>query len=92
MRLALAMGKSFAEVKALDGDELTDWLGFEEVEGLDRPWLRSGILAAVCANPHRKEGARPFSPSDFIPVAKPPKRQKTAEEIRAAFAAMRAQG
>jgi len=53
--------------------------------------LRTGIIASTLVNlsPHRRPGAKPSSPLDFMPSQKPadldPKRIRA--ELKAAFAA-----
>jgi hypothetical protein len=59
--------------------ELTEWLAFAQIEpfGEWRDDFRTGLLAAVIANPHRKKGAPGFKPSDFMPL----QRQAGADRV-----------
>jgi hypothetical protein len=73
-RLALALGRTVAEIGAMPAAEFADWQAFDAVEPIgDRrlDWV-GGILASVLANAHFKRG-KPFAPHEFMPfVPRPP--------------------
>jgi hypothetical protein len=53
---------------SIDGEELTDWLAYYQVEPWDetRADLRNALLMALVANINRRKGARAFSPTEFM--------------------------
>jgi len=53
----------------ISGNEFAWWLAYMELEpfGEERGDLRSAIIASTIANAHRKKGARPFKPEEFMP-------------------------
>lgn len=53
-----------------------------EPRGESRADLRSGIVAAACANPWRGKDRQPFKPVDFMPQFGKPKRQKSAATLK----------
>jgi len=85
MRLALAMGRTLAELGAtMSSQELTEWSAFEAVDGpigSQRDDLRSGIVAATLANCHSTR--KQFNAHDFMPYYSKP--EPTAEESLAAL-------
>ena len=68
-----------------------DWL-LEPAEAQEkRADYRAGMLCALYANAHRKEGAPPIEPSDFFPsLGKPKPKEQTPEEMYAVLRAMSA--
>ncbi len=53
----------------IDSAELTEWMAVYRIElfGEIRADYRAGVIASTLANIHRKKGAKPFSPQDFMP-------------------------
>lgn len=35
-----------------------------------REWLRTGLIASLLYNPHRKKGKKAMKPEDFVPGAR----------------------
>jgi hypothetical protein len=54
--------------------EFAEWSVYDAVEGLPdrRAEWQAAVIAAVIANVHRKTGARPYTPADFLPRAPAP--------------------
>lgn len=74
-----------------DSRELSEWMAYYRLEpfGEFRADVRAGMVASTFANVHRKRGAQPFSPLDFLafPEPEPPKDMNTqVKEIFSAFA------
>jgi len=66
-RLALALGKSLAEVEhGMSGHELDRWKEFHALEPLPDPAWNAAQICAVVANSNRTKG-RPSKISDFLP-------------------------
>ncbi len=90
MRLALAMGRTLAELaESMSADEFVEWLAFNRVFGLPDSWGEAGTIAAACERPWTKKGVRPREALDFIPAERRPKRQ-SVREMRAAMASVAA--
>jgi len=79
-RLALALGKTVAEIEQIGSRELTEWIAYYGIDpfGNDREDLRMGIVASTMANTVARRG-RALVPKDFIPEFKKP--AQTGEEI-----------
>jgi hypothetical protein len=83
-------------LRAMPASELAEWEAYWRIEpwGEARADLRAGIVASTLANAHRKKGARPFAPSDFMPYAEKaaPSGRALAERLKAAFALLPRKG
>lgn len=90
-RLALALGKSLAEVEALSGRELDRWKAYHEVEPLPDPHWDAAHLCSVIASVMGAKGKR-YTVDDFLPriAERKPRRRQTPEEMAAAFRAITA--
>ena len=65
--LAIALGKTISELdRELGEAELYLWLAYDSLKGLPRPWLQTGVLAAVTNNSSLNR-TRAAGPMDFIP-------------------------
>jgi len=56
--------------EAISEVQLREWGDFFAIEpwGSEAAFLRAGVVAATVANaPHRKAGAPPATPADFVP-------------------------
>jgi len=64
--------------------ELAEWMAYEELEpfGEARADMRAGIIAATFANVHRRKGARPFKPIDFMPKFDRQPEQTPEQQLR----------
>lgn len=63
--------------------------------GDERADLRTGILASLTANIHRKKGAAAFTPADFMPFLERAKKDHASglsSRLRAAFASFKGKG
>lgn len=90
-RLALALGMSVAECQErVSPEEFWEWIAFYRYNpwGEERADLRSGNIAALMANIHRRPGSRAFRASDFIFFGHgKSERQQSAKDMKATFAA-----
>ena len=68
--------------------EFMEWRWYDALEGLPdrRADWRAGMIASTLANVHRKKGAKPFTPRDFMPrePAAAPKPATPGAEARVA--------
>lgn len=63
-------GRGVAEMlRHIDSSELSEWIAYDQLEGIPNSWLQHGNLCALIANMMRDEKKRPkpFKPSDFMP-------------------------
>lgn len=81
--------------RTLSAAELAEWEAFNEIEpiGDDRADLRTGILASLWANMHRRKGSPAFKPTDFMPfvdreAVKRRENSALSEKIRGALMGM----
>jgi hypothetical protein len=69
--------------------ELIEWAAYYRIEpwGEERADLRSGVVAATVANANRGKKQKPFTPTDFMPLAekRPEPAMNVDQKIRAAF-------
>lgn len=67
----------------MDSKEISEWMAYYRLEpfGEERADLRSGIIASILANVHRKKGAAAFGPEDFMYRAEQPEAKPTAGEL-----------
>jgi len=68
-RLALALGKSVAEIEGtMSSREISEWMAFYRLEpwGDDRADLRTGIVASTIANVNRGKDTKSYQPQDFM--------------------------
>ena len=85
-RLALAMGRTIAELRAvLSYAEFQEWCLYYQVEpwGDERSDLRAGIVASTIANyagRQRPEAAEPARPADYMPYLERPPAEPPAVE------------
>lgn len=90
MRLALAMGRTLAELLAgMSYPEFCMWQGYDRAEGVPWPWLQTGVMTAnIIGNmPFRKGTARPVDFMISVPPPEPPAAKQTPAEHRAIMAA-----
>lgn len=69
-KLALAMGELDVDrVLRLGTRKLMEWQAYDLIDpfGQDREDYRMGMVVAALLNPHRKKGAKAFTPGDFMP-------------------------
>lgn len=90
MRLALAMGRTLAELAdSMSSAEFTEWLAYNRIFGLPDPWGEAGTIAAAVTRPYQKKGAKPAMPLDFIPAdRKPARRRQSVREMKASMGAI----
>jgi len=71
-RLAVALGKTIAEVEQMSATELTAWAAFEILQPFPVTRIEIGLASIQCliANMFRdsKSNPSPFTVDDFIPV------------------------
>lgn len=77
--LALALGKSLAEIDRMPAHELRRWQVYHSLFpfGDERADWRMGTIAAVLHNIHRGKNSEAAKPSDFM--LKPPETQAQKE-------------
>ena len=88
----MALGKSMAEINALDYAEIQLWAAYSQTNpwGEERADYRAGIVASTVANAARSFSTRrgkTFSPKDFMPKFKTPGKKQTADQMRRALKA-----
>lgn len=71
-RLALALGRTVAEVERMPAREVDEWQRYYALEpfGAWRDNAHAGLIAAQLANVHRKKSARPVTFRDYLLVDK----------------------
>ena len=72
--------------------EFRDWQIYYQIEpwGEERADLRTGILASLIANIHRRKGSARLLPRDFMPDFEKPMRKQSVETMAATFKAFAA--
>ena len=66
MRLAGHIGKTLAEIDAMDSREFSQWIAFSRwFSPLSDSWSQTGLLASCVLAPHSK---KPPDTNAFIPV------------------------
>jgi len=67
-RLAGHLGKTIAEIDAMDSREFSAWIAWSRwFQPLDDSWVQTGMVASAVLAPHCPRGKTP-SVDDFIPV------------------------
>jgi hypothetical protein len=90
-RYALAVGWPVPLLKRImTSRDISEAMAYERLQpiGEARADFRAGIIASVIANINRKQGAKPFTPSDFMPEFGAKKRKQSSvlvEKIKEVF-------
>jgi hypothetical protein len=87
-RLALALGKSLAEVEALSGHELDRWKAYHALEPLPDPHWIGAQIASVIATVMGGKGKR-YGVEDFLPrvATRKQRPRQSPDEMMAALRA-----
>jgi hypothetical protein len=77
--LALALGRTLAEIDKLSASEFTQWMQYYAEHPFDADYKAAGIISSVIANVNRdpKKKSDAYMPEDFMP------RRQESEEKRA---------
>lgn len=67
--LALALGRTLAEIDQLSASEFTQWMQYYAEHPFDADYKAAGIISSVIANVNRdpKKKSDAFTPEDFMP-------------------------
>lgn len=85
------MGELLASI---DSRELTEWAAFADLEPFGDEWRRTGEIAALLHNVHRREGADPVTAEAYMPLRDPQTsaaRPQTGAQVLTIFRALAAQ-
>lgn len=79
---------------SLDSRELTEWMALHDIEPFGDDWRRTGEIAAILHNVHRKEAAEPVTAEAYMPLRNPrtsATRPQTGQEVLTLFRGLAAQ-
>lgn len=84
LRLALALGKSLAELGSMTAAELSLWMAYDAMEpiGAWREDYNAAQIACMIGNAHRDKDTQPFAPQDFMPFTLTPDERQRKEDVR----------
>lgn len=86
----MALGRTVGELlESIDSRELSEWAAFADVEPFGDDWRRSGEIAAILHNVHRKKESPPVTAEDCMPV-KRQQRHQSPTQVIAIFKALAA--
>jgi hypothetical protein len=71
-RLALALGKTRGQLlrEVEDGEEIFDWMAFEQVQGLPDPFVFNAMQCALIFNANRGKDSRVAKVEDYLPAVR----------------------
>ncbi len=81
LRLASHLKKSLSEIRQLSSEEISLWMVYSRLHGLEDSWQQTGLICSVVANSAFGSKGR-FKPLDFMPVKAPTNEDNPEQQLK----------
>lgn len=88
------MGRTVRQLgEEMDSAEFTEWMAFYDLEPFGDDWRRTGQIASILHNVHRKETAEAVTAEAYMPLRAPEAEApaQTGQQVLTIFRALAAQ-